>query len=142
MEKRAAPRSQLEENLSMIDGASAILSQNGGKTFSVKSAFLGSLKSMRTPRSQISNCSPSSTVSRRNPETWSRYRSKAKGIRADTVDSIFDAKSSPRGSAHGSEHPSAFLSNKISPPRIIPQHCGHDQPNLLLKKASHQDYET
>ena len=90
----------------------------------------------------MSNCSPSSTVSRRNPETWSRYRSKAKEIRADTVDSIFDAKQSPRGSAHGSEHPSVFQSNKISPPRIVPPHCGRDQPNLLLKKASSNDYET
>ena len=95
----------MEETLSVIDGASAILSQNGGTTFSVKSAFLGSLKSMRTPRSQISHASPKSTISSHHPESWSRYRTK--GTRIETSDQIFDAKSH-RDSARGSEHPSAF----------------------------------
>jgi len=48
-----------DELSSMIDGASAILSQGGaGSTISVKSQFLASIGgSVRTPRSKISNAS-------------------------------------------------------------------------------------
>ena len=50
-------RNQREEELStMIDGASAILSQNGGgMTFSVKSSFMAGLSSVRTPKSHFSS---------------------------------------------------------------------------------------
>ena len=52
-------RSRTEDEISsMIDGASAILSQGGGTTFSVKSrSFMASLASVRTPRSKISQAS-------------------------------------------------------------------------------------
>ena len=49
-----------DELSSIIDGASAILSQGGGMTFSVKSRFMASLSSVKTPRSQMSM---SSTIS-------------------------------------------------------------------------------
>jgi hypothetical protein len=40
-----------DELSSIIDGASAILSQGGAMTFSVKSRFMASLSSVKTPKS-------------------------------------------------------------------------------------------
>ena len=42
---RNTERSFEDEACSILDGASAILSQNGGRAFSVKSNFLHSMKS-------------------------------------------------------------------------------------------------
>jgi len=50
----------------VIDGASAILSQGGGTTFSVKSGYLASLGSIGTPRSKISKASAVSSLIKSN----------------------------------------------------------------------------
>jgi hypothetical protein len=74
----------------MIDNASAILSQGGGSAFSVKSRFIASLSSVKTPRSKISKAS--SIVSEKalkNKVLWSKYRGKSKKI--DKEDDIFES---------------------------------------------------
>ena len=47
-------RKEVREDLSVIDHASAILSQKGGKTFSIKSSFIENL-SVKTPSTMYSS---------------------------------------------------------------------------------------
>jgi hypothetical protein len=122
---RNTERTFEDEACSILDGASAILSQNGGRAFSVKSNFLSSMKS----GSNMSFASSTVQSSMQNI-TWSRYRSRTNNLK--TGDAIFSSRS-PAISTR-------VKGDKISPARYIPPHCGTDQPNLALKQGKFNDY--
>lgn len=55
-------RNREEELNSVIDGASAILSKNGGHVVSVRSSLLSDMASVRTPRSTASKRSIQNSI--------------------------------------------------------------------------------
>lgn len=71
-----------------IDNASAILSQNGGRTFSVRTGFLSSITSIATPKSTYSQRSLKSNAN--NNDFFAKYRNRSKAVRKG--DDIFESK--------------------------------------------------
>jgi len=84
--------------ISVIDAASSILSQGGGKAFSVRSDFFKQLSSVATPASNFSKSTKtrSNTIVSENGQQkfFSRYRARSKVPL--TTDEIFEAKDSQK----------------------------------------------
>ena len=69
-------KSGAQEVSNVLDGASAILSQKGGNgLLSVRSGYLSTLSSVKTPRSKMSSVSIIHSAGRHE---WSKYRSRNK----------------------------------------------------------------
>ena len=76
-------RSKEPDVTSIIDGASAILSKNGGHVVSVRSSYLADMTSIHTPRSHVASqrSIQNSVISK--PHEWSKYRGKSKQPKND-----------------------------------------------------------
>ena len=84
-------KSGAQEVSNVLDGASAILSQKGGNgLLSVRSGYLSTLSSVKTPRSKMSSVSIIHSAGRHE---WSKYRSRNKKEKLATVDDIFTSPS-------------------------------------------------
>ena len=124
-----------EDMSSVIDRASAILSQGGGKTFSVRSSFWGNL-SITTPKSTTSTRNAFQPQAQR----WTKYTSRSKqpqpkapsDIFASTTPSVKRHQLIPHDDFH--DYASQAESRKLSQRVPVPSQC--DQPNLALREAS------
>ena len=96
----------------MIDGASAILSQNGGATFSVRTGYLSNM-SVETPQSVFSRKSFKSPATTQNFNAFSKYRKKSNLIQS--ANQIFASNQSAKKSenAYGPDQ-NAFTFENIS----------------------------
>lgn len=94
-----------EDGATILDRASAILSLNGGTTFSVKSGWLTNM-SVKTPRSKVSNAT-SNVRGSATSLPWTKYRSNARV--ADSPNKIFEStgfnhERSPRPKAQPNDY--------------------------------------